>query len=82
MSLEFKPVLLDVDSGDDRGMLILHDGALLGVATKLGEIHGDLAGSWFLETVFDPAIIVPHEPFADIQALHLWLTHQRESIRR
>ena len=73
MTFEFRPVRLDVRSGDDAGMLVLRDGALFAVAAQLGDLHADDVGSWFVEAVFDPGISAPREPFRSLEALEGWL---------
>jgi len=76
MQLEFKPVVLDVTSGDSAGMLISHRGALLAIAAKLSALHDEHAGWWFVEIIFNSDIKAPRDPFPDIQALDLWLNSQ------
>ena len=76
MTLEFKPISLDVDSGDSSGMLVLRNGALLAVVSELGEMHGELAGLWFIEKVFHPAVPWRRAPFPDIPAVDDWLSAQ------
>ena len=68
MPLEFRPIALDVDTGDSSGMLVLRDGALL------GELHGVLAGRWYIEVAFHSAVSNRNAPFADISAVSDWLS--------
>lgn len=76
MPLEFRPITLDVESGDSSGLLVLRGGALLAIAAELGDIHGELAGAWFLEIAFHPSIPARPDPFPDIAALGSWLGAQ------
>ena len=76
MTLEYRPITLDAGIGDCTAMLVLHEGALLAVATQLGELHGELAGKWFLEAVFHATTTTRRDPFPDIAALDTWLTAQ------
>jgi len=47
-----EPVRLPDDFGDDEGMLVFRDDILLAVMSRLGELHGNLAGRWHIEVYF------------------------------
>lgn len=76
MALAFQPISLDVESGDSGGLLVLRDGKLVAVVAELGAMHGEIAGWWFIEAAFHPALPHRHDPFPDIAALDRWLRAQ------
>ncbi|HEX8486080.1 hypothetical protein [Sphingomonas sp.] len=69
----FRPVVLDAGHGDQDAMLVLRDDRLTMVLSCLGEMHGELAGRWFVEAVFADTIRAPHETFATLEAVEAWL---------
>ena len=76
MAFDYRPVTLDVDSGDNVGLLVFRDGALLAVVAQLSALHGDQAGWWFAEFVFNPSVEKPSRPFTSIEHLEAWLQVQ------
>lgn len=52
MVITFEPVTLDSQFGDSEGMLALRDGRVFAVLARLGALHEDYAGRWFVEAGF------------------------------
>jgi hypothetical protein len=52
MALSSQPVTLDGEGPDREGTLVFRDSRLLALLTRLDTIHGELAGRWFVETIF------------------------------
>ena len=52
MTVSLDRVRLDTSHGDCDAVLILREGALFGVASRLSASHADLAGRWFVEAMF------------------------------
>jgi hypothetical protein len=50
--IRVEPVKLPADFGDDEGVLVFRDDVLLAVLSRLGEMHEDLAGHWYVEAYF------------------------------
>jgi hypothetical protein len=70
MTVELKPI--EVASVDREGQLILFNGALVGVLVKLSNLHGELAGSWYLETGYD-GLRDERLTFPDLDAAKRWI---------
>ncbi len=64
--ISFEPVILDASHDDVEGQLVYREGRLLAVATRLGEAHGDAAGRWFVEALFNDKADPLHETFASL----------------
>jgi hypothetical protein len=67
MALEVKPVRLGLP-GDNGGMLLFKDGALIAILAQLGPHHDQHEGWWHVEAVFDPSLDGVHPNFADLDA--------------
>jgi hypothetical protein len=52
MTITFEPARLDSAFGDSEAVLALRDGRLFAVLSRLGELHGNLLGHWYVEAVF------------------------------
>jgi hypothetical protein len=52
MAITFEPARLDYAFGDNEAVLAMRDGSLLAVLSRLGELHGNLLGHWYVEAVF------------------------------
>lgn len=71
MPLTYEPVTLDASHGDVEGRLVYRDGRLLAIATRLSEAHGEAAGRWFVEVVFNDEAEPLHDTFdslAEVEA--------------
>ncbi|MER2263607.1 hypothetical protein [Methylobacterium oxalidis] len=76
MSLRLQPVCVRTGRTDADGQLVLADGSLVAVLTRLSDEYGDEAGMWFLEAGFGP-LDQPHAPkFADLDEVQDWITHK------
>jgi hypothetical protein len=62
---------------DSEGALVLSDGLLLAVLSRLSPQHGVSEGRWFLECGFG-VVSGCHEEFADVDTAMGWLTSQTE----
>ena len=54
MPITFQPITLDSETDDRDAVLMLRDGRLVAVLTCLSDMHGVLAGRWFVEAAFRP----------------------------
>jgi|UniRef100_UPI0035CB8D1B hypothetical protein len=52
MAITLEPVTLDSNCGDEEGMLALRDGRVIAVLARLGALHDDQVGRWFVEAAF------------------------------
>lgn len=52
MVIRFAPVTLPSDFGDSEGALVVWDDRLVAVVSRLGDLHGELLGRWFVEASF------------------------------
>ena len=52
MTISFEPATLDAELGDSEAVLALRDGRLFAVLSRLGDLHGDHLGHWYVEAVF------------------------------
>jgi len=73
MKLTFQPVTLAASNNDDEGMLVFRDGHLLGVLSRLSEIHDNLAGLWFIEALFDRGPEYHMPTFESLEDVESWL---------
>ena len=69
MALSFQPIELSTQGPDKDGMLVLRDGRLIAVLSRLSEIHGALAGRWYVEAAFRRLPTAPEETFDDLVSL-------------
>ncbi len=76
MSLRFQPVLLgSVPDGDD-GMLVFQSDRLIAIVSHLGDLHGELAGRWFVEATFAEVAPMVHETFATLSDFEGWAVEE------
>ena len=52
MAITFEPARLDSAFGDSEAVLAFREGRLFAVLSRLGELHGNLLGHWYVEAVF------------------------------
>jgi len=78
MSISFQAVRLDTSLGDDEAVLAFRCGRLLAVLSRLGPIHGDSAGKWYVEILFSQAINHPRTPFSSLDELEEWIADNAE----
>ena len=73
MALSYQDVTLDNDTPDREAMLVFRDGRLLAVLTRLSDIHGELAGHWFAEAVFETFASPLGPTFETLDHFEAWL---------
>jgi hypothetical protein len=73
MSLSFAPITLESPFGDSDGRLVLRNGNLIAVISRLGPLHGGLAGRWYVEANLQIGALPPEESFANLESLEAWL---------
>lgn len=56
MTITLQPMPLESTCGDGEGILALRDGRLFAVLARLGCLHENYEGCWYVETAFTPAI--------------------------
>lgn len=72
MTVSFEPVVLD-SCVDNEAVLVFREGRLIAVVSRLGELHQELAGRWFVETTFDAGQRTPAHPFRDLSEVESWI---------
>ena len=76
MKLSFQEATLDTDSPDREATLVFRDGKLLAVLCCLSDIHGDLAGEWFVEALFARAPKNQPIAFKDLTLFEEWIVSE------
>lgn len=69
MAITFEPIMLDGLLGDEEGCLVLRDGRLVAVVSRLGAMHHELAGRWFVESVFGDILDIGGQTFLDLPSI-------------
>ena len=72
-ALTFEPITLDASHGDVEARLVYREGRLLAVATRLGEGHGEAAGRWYVEALFNDKAEPLHDTFASLSDVEVRL---------
>ena len=72
MAFTFEPVRLALEFGDGEAVLAYRDGALVAVLSRLGELHRELAGRWFVEGCFIDIVHHERETFATLSDFEAW----------
>jgi hypothetical protein len=73
MAASFQEITLDTWNDDDRAVLVLRDGRLTAVLSRLSAMHDELAGMWFVETLFGTPPAKPQHIFAHPDEFIAWL---------
>jgi len=73
MALSFQPVTLDTSLGDSEAMLAFRCGRLLAVLSRLGPIHGQSAGRWYVEVIFADVSGRPSTSFSSLEEVEQWV---------
>ena len=68
MRLTTQEVRLGNGSPDDDGRLVFAENRLVAVLVRLGDLHGEEAGHWFLETGYGRTARLNHKVFPDLNA--------------
>ncbi|UYW34497.1 hypothetical protein [Methylorubrum extorquens] len=76
MSLRLQPIQVATGSADTESHLVLSEGFLVAVLTRLSDDHEDRAGMWFLEAGFG-RVDHPNPPtFSDLDEALSWIDRQ------
>ena len=76
MTVSFQEVVLDTRDVDDTAILVLRDGRLTAVLSRLGAMHEENEGQWFVEALFGAAPASMQHVFADPAEFVAWLSDQ------
>lgn len=69
MTITFESITLDSGTDDREAVLMLCDGSLTAVLTQLSDMHGALAGRWFVEIAFRQLPLSADETFDRLSAV-------------
>jgi hypothetical protein len=61
---------------DEDGILVFSDVGLLAVLVRLSELHGEMAGQWFLEATFGELHRSRDGLFRDLAAAQEWIAQR------
>jgi hypothetical protein len=73
MTLSTQEVTLDTSGPDTQAVLVFREERLLAVLCRLSDIHGELAGQWFVEAVFNELPGAQSRTFDSLPAAEAWL---------
>ena len=73
MATSFQEITLDTRDADDHAVLVLRNGRLAAVLSHLSDIHGDMAGMWFVETMFGTSPAKLRHTFNNPDEFVAWL---------
>lgn len=71
--LAFRPVTLDQEYGDTEGMLVFRKDRLMAVLSRLGDLHDQLAGSWYIEASFSHGLLQVGGVFGSLPEFERWI---------
>lgn len=74
MSLRLQPTR--IAAADADGCLVFSDAGLVAVLACLTDMHGEMAGKWFLEAGFGDLHWQKHNVFSDLEAAKDWIMKQ------
>lgn len=77
MAASYQEITLDTGDGDDQAVLVLRDGRLTAVLARLGAMHDDMAGMWFVEALFGTPPSNSRHMFGDPGDFVAWLEAER-----
>ena len=72
MHISIQPVRLDTPDSDNEGVMIFRSDRLVAVASRLSDLHGGLAGRFFIEAMFGPRDLHVGATFASEEELRRW----------
>lgn len=75
MTITFQPISLDTRDDDSDALLVLSNGRLLAVATRLSHHHGRFEGSFYIEAAFGDRDGAIGTMFDSEDALAEWAEH-------
>ena len=73
MTFSFQEIVLDTRAVDDTAVLVLRDGRLAAVLARLGAMHEENEGQWFVEALFGASPASMKHVFADPDEFAAWL---------
>lgn len=83
MSLDLQPVRVETGTDDEEGCLVFADGRLVAVLVRLSDQHDGLAGQWYHEHGFGPALDEPAHPvFPTLEAAQDWIDERLGQMRQ
>lgn len=72
--IDSQPARIATDSGDEEGLLLFLDGALVAVVSRLRtSVSDEWSGLWFLEAGFGPCAFRSPGEFASVEAAVQWV---------
>ena len=74
MTLHLEPARLA--GPDENGILVFSDARLLAVLVRLSDLHGEIAGQWFLEAGFGGLHPSRDGLFTDLAAAQEWIAQR------
>lgn len=72
MNLRFEPITLDCDD-DSMAWLIFRDARLTAIVSRLGKLHEELEGRFYVEAVFDGMLRGKTESFRALADVEAWI---------
>jgi hypothetical protein len=72
-TVTFQEITLAADNGDDQAVLVLRDGRLAAVLSRLGEMHDRERGYWYVEALFGGSPFRVKHTFATPDSFATWL---------
>lgn len=76
MTALFQDITLDTGDNDERAVLVMRDGRLTAILSRLSEMHEELAGQWFVEAMFGISPNSQRHVFADPEEFVAWLAEE------
>lgn len=73
MQASFQAITLDTGDTDEEAVLVLKGGRLAAVLSHLSDLHGELAGLWFVEALFGRSPRKLRHTFISPEEFAAWL---------
>jgi len=67
MAITLEPVTLEAPPGDEEAVLARCNGRLFAILSRLGGMHDELIGHWYVETVFSTGLVDTGQMFRDLE---------------
>lgn len=78
MAITLEPTMIEAPPGDDNAVLVRRDGRLFAIVSRLGDMHGNLMGHWYVEAVFSTRLVDAGTVFPNLEDLEKHVA-ERES---
>ena len=72
VEIRWQPVVLNT-THDSDAMLAFVDDRLVAVVSRLGELHEEFVGWWFVEAIFDNARRTHIDAFKELSEAEAWI---------